>query len=201
MIFWDMDCVMTDWLHGALSLFNVTLEDFNEAVQEHRRKTGHRPGWEITNQLVGGQEVLWTEINSRGEDFWYNLLPLPAAGEIRAVMARLRHSGLNQSITVLSSPGHGTFGVWEGKKRWLLEHMGVAFADHLVLCPSEKKALLAGPGRWLVDDKKETCEDWIKAGGSAIHWPAPPAFNDYPRADECAGLLSPMIRSFFGTRT
>ncbi len=61
---------------------------------------------------------------------------------------------------------------YSGKAEWILnfdKNKGKFALMDLIICPSKAKHLLAGKNRILIDDRKSNIEDWINAGGIAIH--------------------------------
>lgn len=148
MILLDMDGVLADWCGAVCELFGFDLADW--------------PRGEYRVELALGisTEKLWRRLDETG-DFWWRLRPYPWAAEMVATL---------KPAAVLSKPSKNP-ACWSGKAEWMRRH----FPDvPLILCCD--KALLAQPGRLLIDDYPRNCEAWRAAGGSVLLFPRP--WND-----------------------
>ena len=155
-IFIDMDGVLCDFATEAMALFGQ---------QYDRRK------WPIGHYCIAsavGVDVaeMWRRINARGSLFWENLNAYPWAADLLKMVR-----DYDAEFSVASVPGPcGSSAA--GKLRWLDKNTGEPPPFRRYFLGPEKH-LLAGPGRVLIDDKTENCEQWVAAGGSAIIWPQP----------------------------
>lgn len=58
----------------------------------------------------------------------------------------------------------------EDKEQWVHQHFGVPKGPRVIICAyPQDKWKHSGPNKILIDDKKSNCEDWVRAGGIAIH--------------------------------
>lgn len=194
----DMDGVLCDFIEGAMNLQGLMLEDFCRAAAHREKITGIKPGFELLVDMCCGEKKLWDAIEEAGESFWLDLLPTPALEFLCHAVEELVKRDLVKEFFVVSCPGRGPHGVYDGKRKWLRKHCGQQWADNLILCPSDLKVRFVANGCWLVDDKQETCEAWRTAGGKALQWPCPPGYASYPEAREAENLFQGVMMDLWG---
>ena len=152
-IFLDMDGVISDFIGGACRLFD-------------------RPDL-LTNWPLGDRDAtkafglnvsqFWGRIDAAGADYWANLEPYPWLDEL------LRSLGDFAPFTILSAPSLGVE-CPTGKLRWLRQHFGNGFRDHLF---GHQKHFCAKPGHVLIDDSETNVTNFREHGGAAILFPQP----------------------------
>jgi len=145
-LFLDMDGVLCDFVTAGFAACGDT---FNPV-------TYPKGEWGLWKALNITEKDMWQAIDSTA-GFWGKLQRYPWVGELL---------DLHDDIKVLSSP-HYSQACYAGKLKWHLEHIGPTI--ELILCKS--KHLLAAPGRVLIDDSDENCEEWRQAGGHAVLFP------------------------------
>lgn len=153
----DMDGVLCDFFTAALAVHDRTdLADSWPAEQRNMAKA-----------MGISTKKFWSEIDQRPA-FWANIQPYPWA---YSLLRHLQESGLTIAIaTSLSlSPRSAS-----GKVRWIQRHvnnaLGLRFRNFFLAGSS--KALLAAPGRILIDDYELNCDEFEQAGGQSVLFPA-----------------------------
>ena len=154
-IFIDLDGVLADWVAGVLDLFGTG------ALSKSDWPAGE---YSIERVLGISTDRLWSVINRQGSEWWAHLEPLP---QYAALLGLIWSTEVEASI--LTAPGVCDY-EWTGKAQWVARH---AQEYRHSLHMSQDKALLAGPGRLLIDDSDENCRRFIEAGGQAIVYPQP----------------------------
>ena len=57
----------------------------------------------------------------------------------------------------------------EDKEQWLSQHFHVHGPKVIIVAYPHDKYKHSGPGKILVDDNAKNCDEWVRAGGIAIH--------------------------------
>ena len=57
----------------------------------------------------------------------------------------------------------------EDKEQWLHQHFGVSGKQVIIVAYPHDKYKHAAPNKILVDDNAKNCDEWVRAGGIAIH--------------------------------
>lgn len=161
-IFLDMDGVLTNLVGGALAHHRIPVS----AGDWLDRWPGVYEFDPIIKDYGITRDAFWAPL---GREFWAGL-DQTADGRGIVVLALWSAPHWHQ-IHVLSSPCH-TPGCRDGKHDWLLRHFP-ALAPNLMLVPSDMKCRFAGPGKVLVDDSDQNCDQWSANGGRAILVPRP----------------------------
>lgn len=166
-IFVDMDGVLADFISSA---FRAHGKEFDAA-------TYPRCEWEICRVLGISEAEFWAKIDT-DPDFWLNLNAYEWAHDLLAAV-----SEVCAQTRLLTTPSNHP-NSYRGKREWLNKH---AIRVMPILCASSKdKALLAGPGRLLIDDSDKNVELFRAAGGAAILFPQ--VWNkNHPFADDPLG--------------
>lgn len=149
----DMDGVMANFVDGACRVHGRGLVDLLQI-------------WPVGAYSIEGamgltSPVFWAGLDAAGVDFWRNLEPYPWLKELWAI---LQNYG---PITISSSPSHGAYAA-TGKVLWLRQYIEAGFRDYMF---GSAKHLLAAPGRVLIDDSDEKCQQFQAHGGHAIVFP------------------------------
>jgi 5'(3')-deoxyribonucleotidase len=159
-VFCDMDGVLADFHAGALRLCGKP--PLTTAVCRQMGKF-QLP---YSMEEVTGRRDIWEFIRDAGSAFWADLEPTPWAYDL---MALLR--SVDRKLTILTSPGSTAASyACVGKIAWLKQHFDID-PRHVIF--ASRKHLLAAPGRILVDDMQEHCDEWTTAGGHAVLIPQP----------------------------
>lgn len=172
-IYLDLDDVLVDFRTAACELLNA------DPVETYRLCC-EKSVWDIPTALGISSSMLCSKINVKGTSFWSELKKHSYADELISLIAkanRLFRSGASEDaskqndVYVLTNPGidpdlYATI----GKLTWMKSYFGARYTNGIVL---KDKWHLAGPGRVLIDDHPENCEEWQKHGGTAILFPGP----------------------------
>lgn len=102
---------------------------------------------------------------TRFEGFWKNLPKTEDADEIVEMV--LNKFGKN--VSILTAPSEDPNCLSE-KKIWMQKHFP-DLASKMIFCSANRKQLLAGPKRFLVDDRDKNIEEFEKAGGTGLTVP------------------------------
>lgn len=81
-------------------------------------------------------------------------------------------SAASSNVTILSQCNDDPIGGYAGKKEWINKHLK-PICNWKSFIGDGAKALLAAPGRLLIDDSTENVKAWKEAGGSAFLFPQP----------------------------
>lgn len=162
-VFIDMDGVLTAFIESAIELVtsvnaDVVMRGWPEGEYDLPAVLGMTP------------TEFWNRIGEAGEDFWASLKPYPWAMELYNAMA-----DVGERI-ILTSPSRDPRCA-SGKMLWLQQFFrsGKLFRDY-IFATSERKYLLAGPKRILLDDSMKNVQQWMRVGGRAVLVPQP--WND-----------------------
>lgn len=123
--------------------------------------------------------------------FWAGLEPTHDGSAIRraAEQLALQWGGMPYLLTKLMP----TPGCLEGKRVWVERHLP-DYSRRLIF--AHDKAVIAGPGKLLIDDSDANVADWRKAGGNAIL--VPRKWNKQHReSDIAAVLVKSQCRSYY----
>lgn len=159
----DMDGVLTDFDSAAAIAHGLTPEE----LQNHRK-----PGeWSIRpaiGRALGLPDQIseisfWHPIAKLGIPFWEDLQPTPWYSDLIKYLL-----SLDVEMYVVSNPYYETaMEIYSvvGKSRWLKKRFGWEY-DRLI--PTKHKHLMANHNSILIDDSERNCNEFRKAGGSAI---------------------------------
>ena len=151
-LYLDMDGVLADFNTAARQLIGASRSDQTAAEQNGR--------WPARE---------WRRIADQTH-FYRNLPKMPQADELVEIALKFRDH-LGYSIKILSAvpSGNDMFAAFHDKIDWINEHYGehnfrVEFGpyshDKHLHCKSSQDIL--------VDDRTSNCQDWQRAGGTAI---------------------------------
>ena len=152
----DLDGVLADFDRGACEVHRVPYMDM----------IAKRPlGKYLLGEAVGckNAEEIKLPINEAGENFWYNLLPLPWFTKLLDLV-----KSITDDWHVVTDPGvfRGACG---GKDRWIKKHFGGHFENFVLT--ANKHLLAKDKNVILIDDRERNCSKFIEAGGNAIIFP------------------------------
>lgn len=150
-LFFDLDGVLADFVHGALALHGRPDADKTQVP------------WDMAAHLGIDPKEFWAPM---GYDFWAGLAPYPDG---TALFRRAEALVGRDRIALVSSPCH-TPGCDEGKRAWVRRHLpGYERSCFL----GGEKWKLAAPTKLLIDDHDANREAFLKAGGRAMRVPRP----------------------------
>ena len=152
-IFCDMDEVLVDFVGGALQVHSMTREELDA-----KRKPGT---WEISDIVCNSMDEFWEPINVLGKSFWTRLQPLPWVEELVKILEPYEWYIVS---TPSRNPESGL-----GKQLWCMNYFGSHF-DRLI--PTKHKHLLAGPNKYLIDDREKNCHKFTASGGRSLLFPS-----------------------------
>jgi len=142
-IFLDMDGVCTDFVKGALTLF--------DRMDLYGKVDAYLPYMESFDVSV---HDFWKHIDAAGSGFWRNLEPLPWYEDMHTRLSELG------KVVFLTSPARATHAA-SGKVAWLFDRYGADFRD-FILAP-EKHYCSHWPSSLLIDDQDKNVERWERA--------------------------------------
>ena len=161
-VFLDLDCVLADFVSGALRAHGLTWAD----AEPHWPAGDYgmtRPLARAKGLASAPEEWFWAPINDDPR-FWYGLDPLPWAAELVDLVR-----GVDPDFHVVTSPSRCTFCV-PGKQWWLNRLFGVEWFGRMVATP-HKELFAHVPGAVLIDDCDANLEKFAAAGGGIISFP------------------------------
>jgi 5'(3')-deoxyribonucleotidase len=155
-VFIDMDGVLCDFIGAALAVHGLpdpyadpaNLGDFG------------------LHGLLGLDEgEFWRPLDNPG--FWQNLYP---TREARGVLKAVKDAGIaREDMYLLTAPSKADSS-YVGKRAWVRRHVAGLLGNFI---PTKHKALMAAPGRVLIDDRDKNVDEWEEAGGTGILFPRP----------------------------
>lgn len=151
----DMDGVVSDFLSGALELFNRELNK-NITVQDYVRY-----GKFDISQVYSIDLFQFWNIIDKEDNFWLNLKPYDWSSDL---LRFLREMG---EVTIVTSPSQDYKCVSQ-KLEWLDKYLNIKSNDVFL---GSKKYLMAGNGI-LIDDYYKNTDKFISNGGKAILIPS-----------------------------
>jgi 5'(3')-deoxyribonucleotidase len=150
----DLDEVLADFVGGMLRLHGVTPSQHRERMQ---------PGeWGVEKALQISANEMWQSIH-QNHGFWFSLNKTPWMTKLLDIV-----NGFDPNWFVVSSPSR-CVSSHVGKFHWLKYHFGDSF-DRFAL--TNYKHRFANPSTVLIDDHEPNVDNFRKAGGYAILWPA-----------------------------
>ena len=151
----DMDGVLSDFLSGALKLFNRELRR-NITIEEYISVGG----FDISKVYDISVSKFWHIIDNE-KNFWLNLKPFDWSIDLLRFLKELGE------VTIVTSPSQDYKCVSQ-KLEWLDKYLRVKSNDVFL---GSKKYLMAGNGI-LIDDYHKNTEKFILNGGKAILIPS-----------------------------
>lgn len=149
-IYIDMDGVLSDFVQGALDLFQQPDALSDWPLGSHR----------VAQVLgVSGTEF-WKRIDASGSSFWSELAPYPWVAELLTLVD-------SYPWYILTSPSRDGSSA-DGKMQWMRRYLGDDFRRYLI---SPQKQLLANSNSILIDDLDPNIERFETAGGTGILFP------------------------------
>lgn len=113
-------------------------------------------------------EHFWWRIDLEGKDFWKSLEPTAEAEALVKLCVEV--FGVD-NVALLTAPSDDP-GCVPGKRAWMRKHFP-KLAKNMIYAGASTKHFLAGPGRFLIDDRDSNVEAFTGAGGTGILVPRP----------------------------
>lgn len=161
-VFLDLDCVLADFVSGALRSHGLTWDDVEPHWPAGTYGMTDPFGFALGRAFT--DEDFWEPINDDPR-FWYDLNPLPWAGELVDLVR-----GTDPDFHVVTSPSRCTFCV-PGKQWWLNRQLGSEWYGRMIATP-HKELFAHVPGAVLIDDCDANLAKFSAAGGGIISFPA-----------------------------
>jgi hypothetical protein len=150
------------------------LADFvSGACEVHGRPTADVKTWDWYEEWGMTSSQFWEPIKAMGYGFYREFVqPYPWLCDLFKL---IDYSG-HELVVATANPLHT--GLAASKAEWISTHLGrvatiTVASDGQTLRAPQLKALLAGPGRILIDDSDDNIEAFRDAGGEAITFPQP----------------------------
>jgi hypothetical protein len=156
-IFLDQDGVTDDFVGGACKVHGRQSPYFGG---------GNTGVFEMISAWGMTKEQFWAPIDAMGEAFWLGLEKTPEADDI--VGAAIDVAG-KDGVAFLTAPSDDPSCVPGKRNRTAKNFPGIP----VIFANAKDKRFLAGPGRYLFDDKDSNVSDFAKAGGVGITVPRP----------------------------
>jgi len=152
-IFVDLDGVITDFVGDTAKLYGISREEIYCRLCQR----------DLAKELGVNDKAMWEEIRLRGEEFWSEMTEYDWATHLYKQLSFLGN------VIFLSSPGLLP-AAYSGKAKWL-ERRIENYDKHLIF--TDKKYLLAGRHRILIDDYLKQVDLFQEYGGIGICFPQP----------------------------
>ena len=136
-VFLDLDDVIVDWLDTCVKTMGLNME--NPLVRELVETT-----WGMGDLL--DESRMWEIIHTEGEDWWFNLAPLPWFPKL------WENLNARWNVCILTSPSSHASSL-AGKKRWIDKYLKTR--EFLIGKPKEYCANLNSV---LIDDRQRNCD-------------------------------------------
>jgi len=124
----------------------------------------------LSPEAADNKELLWQEL-AMDSRFYQKMNPTPYAKRLWSAI-----TALDPEATILSAlPRKSTIPYADvDKRQWVHDHRRSVFGGRApvvetCLYSANKWKHCMAPKQILIDDKRSNCEDWIRAGGIAIH--------------------------------
>ncbi len=150
-IYVDLDGVLANFSGGCERIFPNYSQD-------------HKPLNDMVAHLDIAPVDFWRAIDSRGEEWWYDLELEEWANELLEVVRFY-----DKNFTILTSPSRSHYAA-SGKVLWMQKHFGEKFANYIIT-PAKNKQLLANKKAVLIDDNNTNCEQFRSRLGYAVLFP------------------------------
>lgn len=154
-LFIDLDGVLCDFMSAAFRVFD----------REYVPAEWPEGETDLATVLDVPEKLLWAAIDLDGPRFWAELADLPWTLDLCDLCDEVAPG--NWFVATLPQDSDDCYA---GKALWLL---GADISPSRNAFLGARKDLLAGPGRFLIDDNEQNCHDWEAAGGTAILFPQP----------------------------
>lgn len=155
-IYLDLDGVCTKFIDSCIIANNL---DPDKIIPLW--KSNHRGTFNAYKVFGISNSEFWKKVESAGEEFWSEMGDYPWFKELYNELSKIG------KVYFLTSPSQCPSSL-SGKLKWLQKHFNKGFKDYVI---TPYKELLAGPGRYLIDDFPENIEKFKEAGGNAFLFP------------------------------
>lgn len=155
-LYLDMDGVLMDY-EGGIAASGVV-------PYPHGKQYIHKPRSEWPQEMIDA-DAAYVACMAR-DDFWLGLKVLPDAKLLWGFAKRFHHHVLTALPNRMEDYSKR---IADDKRLSLRQHFGYIPDYRIHTCLRHEKASYARPGAVLVDDTPANCEEWNKAGGTAVH--------------------------------
>lgn len=142
------------------------LADFHGELRARGLGTGisyyFKPASEWTPEQVEEQRNIQAVMDEPG--MWLKLQPCPGAEALWNYATRFDRFVLTALPHISADPAR----VEREKRLWIPQTFGYIPSQRIIVCQRPEKIKHAAPGHVLVDDLPINCEEWERAGGTAI---------------------------------
>lgn len=157
-IFVDLDDVLCNLVGTILEVIGLT---WDQAMERWPAKE-----WDMPRALGLSEPEVWGKVRALGSRFWRDLPVMEWTPDLLVLLQRT-----GASWTILSSPKLGP-ACAAGKVAWIERFLKcVPGKNQQGYILTERKHLLAGRDRLLIDDSSDNCRAWTWFGGRAITVP------------------------------
>jgi len=159
-IFLDLDGVIVDLFERLEEVFNL------QKGSLARKPYPCLPDSIDISEKIGMTQIdFWSKFNNI--KFWENLPKFPWADDL--VIACFSNNSIKDCY-ILTAPSKIAYASASGKFGWLKKHYPY-FSDNGKVIITNKKHMIAGKDRILVDDTIEKIEKFVEYGGTGILFP------------------------------
>ena len=151
-IYLDMDGCITNFSKGCEKIFPSYSKD-------------HKALNNMVSHLDISPKDFWDNIDSYGEDWWYNLEPEEWTVELIDII-----KFYDRNFTILTSPSRSHYAA-SGKVLWLQKFFKSKQFSNYIITPAKNKQLLANNKSVLIDDNDKNCEQFRSRLGYTILFP------------------------------
>lgn len=113
-----------------------------------------------TKNYVKGDEAFWQPISEAGAEFWANLPWMPDGKTLWDYIKKYKPN-------ILSAPSRDPSSK-VGKEAWLKMNLKNSYRNAYFASRGNKR-LFSAPNKILIDDMKQTIDEWVADGGIGIH--------------------------------
>jgi hypothetical protein len=138
-------------LDGCLADFDKKYFEVTGISTHHADSQGKNKFWEILKD--GLEKKKMTE-----QQFWETIEWMPDGKELWSYIKKYKP-------IILTAPSRNKESII-GKSKWVKKYLGY---PPVIFRSAKQKHLEAGENKILIDDRKDTIERWINAGGIGIH--------------------------------
>ena len=144
----DVDGLLTPFKPTACAKLGIPCE------------AGNMPSDDLVYELAGGKKTFWQQF---GTHDWFANLPIYDWS--LDLVNMVDKSGIDWIFLTKCSLNHGAA---SGKCSWM-DKFFKRYNHHLWMNKGSK-SYMAGPNRWLIDDKRINGDEWVAKNGLFYHW-------------------------------
>lgn len=180
MIFLDLDGVCCDFVSHVLSYCGKTEQDL---LDEMAKDPNIHPYDHFENVTGYKGTRFWRWMGVLGEEMWATI---PAFPWFHYMYDSLKEFSEVKFLTAAPL----CHNAYSGKAKWIEKNLSRNAMSDLIICNSKSKYLLAGPGRFLIDDTDKNIIKWREVGGKCYHFPSIQFFKRHPTNNDINEAIS-----------